>query len=275
MERQNLKVHSILQDASARLDSVTQRPQHEAKILLAHTLNVEPIWLITHSNDEIDIKDSKRFDELVARREKYEPIEYITNSVSFYSDTFFIQKGALIPRPETELLVDLVSRHITSNMSMVEVGVGSGALSITLCKLHPDLKVIATDISVDALEVAKRNVALHNVANQITLINTNMLDSVNKYFDIIVSNPPYIANSCKLEPNLDYEPSQALYGGEVGDEFLLQLIDEAIKREVKFLFCEMGYDQRESIKKYCNERSLHVSFYKDLSNLDRGFVIEF
>ena len=275
MQNHHLKVDNLLKSASKKLVYVAQRPQNEAKILLAYILDVEQIWFVIHLNDEITNEQYKKFESLIERRANNEPIEYITNRVSFYSRTFFIKEGALIPRPETELLVDLASEYIKPNMKIAEVGVGSGALSVTLCKLHPKISVVATDISNDALAVARKNIKIHLLEEKITLINTNLLDNVEEKLDIIISNPPYIANDCKLESNLDYEPSLALYGGDIGDELLLRLIDVAINKKVKFLLCEMGYDQRKSIQSYCDENSLNVKFYKDLSKLDRGFVIEF
>jgi len=275
LQNNHLWIVNLLNDASAKLKDVAQRPQNEAKILLSYILDVEQIWFITHSQHEVTNEQYNQFSRLVERRVGYEPIEYITNRVSFYSHTFFIKEGALIPRPETEILVDLASKYIKPKMKIAEVGVGSGALSVTLCKLHSDITVIATDISEDALFVARKNIKDNHLEEQITLINTDLLEGVEERLDIIISNPPYIANECKLEVNLDYEPSLALYGGDVGDEFLLRLINEAISRKIKFLLCEMGFDQRESIQRYCKERAVNVEFYKDLSGLDRGFIIEF
>ena len=275
MQNNHFRIVNLLNDASAKLKDVAQRPQNEAKILLSHILDVEQIWFITHSEYEVTNEQYNQYNRLVERRVGYEPIEYITNRVSFYSHTFFIKEGALIPRPETEILVDLASKYIKPKMKIAEVGVGSGALSITLCRLHSDITVIATDISEDALSIAKKNISDNLLEKRITLVNTDLLGGVGENFDIIISNPPYIANDCKLEVNLDYEPNLALYGGDVGDELLLRLINEAMIRKVKFLLCEMGYDQRESIQKHCNKYALNVVFYKDLSKLDRGFVIEF
>jgi len=275
LQNNHFRIVNLLNDASAKLKDVAQRPQNEAKILLSHILDVEQIWFITHSEYEVTNEQYNQYNRLVERRVGYEPIEYITNRVSFYSHTFFIKEGALIPRPETEILVDLASKYIKPKMKIAEVGVGSGALSITLCRLHSDITVIATDISEDALSIAKKNISDNLLEKRITLVNTDLLGGVGENFDIIISNPPYIANDCKLEVNLDYEPNLALYGGDVGDELLLRLINEAMIRKVKFLLCEMGYDQRESIQKHCNKYALNVVFYKDLSKLDRGFVIEF
>jgi len=275
LQNNHLWIANLLKDASVKLKDVAQRPQNEAKILLSHILDVEQIWFITHSSYAVTNEQYEKFNTLIERRVGYEPIEYITNSVSFYSHTFFIKEGALIPRPETEILVDLASKYIKPKMKIAEVGVGSGALSVTLCKLHSDITVIATDISEDALFVAKKNVTDNHLEERITLVKTDLLDGVEESLDVIISNPPYIANDCKLEANLDYEPNLALYGGDIGDELLLRLINDSIVRKVKFLLCEMGYDQRESIQKYCNKYALNVVFYKDLSKLDRGFVIEF
>ncbi|WP_458699484.1 peptide chain release factor N(5)-glutamine methyltransferase [Sulfurospirillum sp. 1307] len=257
-----IKAVDILKDSS-------EIPQKEARILLAHHLKKDQIFLIT--NEDKKIVDEKYF-ELIQKRANHEPVEYITNSAMFYSREFYVDSRVLIPRPETELLVDLVVSTCKGlkRAKIVEIGTGSGIISIMLAILLPKAKIKAIDISNDALDVAKINAKKHGVEDKIEFIQSNLLENVkDNSFDMLVSNPPYIANDESLHVGLSYEPSLALYGGEVGDEILKDIIDTFKQRDIKYLACEMGYDQREKILSYAN----NAEFYKDLAGLDRGFII--
>ncbi len=265
-----MKIKEAIQNSKIYLENVTNRWIYEAQILLSHLLQKDIIYLHLNDNLSLDEDIKLKFFELLKRRANFEPIEYLTNSVNFYSNEFYIDNRALIPRPETELLIDEVLKLNNIN-KVAEIGVGSGIISIMLKKLNQNLKIVATDISKDALEVAKINADKHNA--KIEFIHSNLLDFVNEEFDLIVSNPPYIAKDIKLEKNLSFEPQNALFGGEIGDEILKNIIDLAIKKKVKYLACEMGYDQKEKILNYISSNK--VTFYKDLAGFNRGFVIKF
>lgn len=218
------------------------------------------------------------YKEYISRLNNDEPIEYITNKVSFYSNEFFIAQGALIPRPETEILIDITCK-LTKDLksfNLAEIGVGSGIISIMLNRLCKNIhSTTASDISNQALKIASKNISNFELQDKITLVNTNLLDNINQDFDVIVSNPPYIANDYTVENNLSYEPQNALFGGVQGDEILIQIIDLFLSSKAKYLICEMGYDQKEPIKEYLkNNDNIKLSFYKDLSGFDRGFYIE-
>ena len=267
-------IREILRDSAKRLENVAQNPYKEASLLLSSFLHVEPIWLISHDEDIIETPSS--FLKNIQKREDYCPLEYLLNSVSFYSRDFYVDKRVLIPRPETEILVDLTiscSKELNQPI-IVEVGTGSGVVSILLA-LHVDnAKIIAADISNDALEVAKINAKKHGVFDKIEFRNSNILDNIKEDIDILVSNPPYIKKGEVLEKNLSYEPDIALFGGDIGDEILKHLIDETISRDIKTLACEMGYDQREKVEKSLKKYSIEAEFYKDLAGFDRGFVVK-
>ena len=238
-------------------------------------LQKDELLLITNQSAEVSNVD--RLYEWVERRAKNEPLEYITNSVSFYSQEFFIAPGALIPRPETELLIDDVLKNFPdtdAKMTFVEVGVGSGIISIMLAKKFPNSKIIAVDISPKALEVAKINIAKFGLENRIELRLGSLLEPVGEHIDYLVSNLPYIEDGVELESNLDYEPQNALVGGEIGDDIIKELLDEVLRREIKFFSCEIGYDQKGKITAYLeNIKNKQLEFYKDLSDFDRGFTI--
>ena len=260
-----------------QLQEACERPSFESELLLAFHLKQDRMYLITH-NDKI-VDDHESFEKLVQRRVVNEPYEYIAGEASFYDIHLSVEKGVLIPRPETEILIDLVSKIIEKeNITQVaEIGVGSGAISVVLARKFPQLKVIATDICDTPLKVAGRNIETFGLAGQIELRKSNLIDEVPEPLEMVVSNPPYIAEDFILESNvLDYEPKEALFGGRVGDELLKQIILDVKAREIKYLACEMGYDQKEPLQAFVNKFGVKsINFYKDLAGFDRGFLIEF
>ena len=275
MKEKLLHIKELLSYSAEQLREVTDIPQKEAMILLAHVLGCETSWILIHSHDEI--KPDEHFFELLKRRVSHEPLEYILGKASFYGKEFNVDSRVLIPRPETEILVDKaveLARELPQNAHIVEIGCGSGIISIMLSLLLPEAKLTAVDISMDALNVSKQNAQKHGVDKNITFIESSYLDNVEGKIDMIVSNPPYIANDKSLGIGLSYEPSLALYGGSRGDEMLCHIVDIFQERKVKVLACEMGYDQREPMHLYAHSKGLAIDFYKDLAGLDRGFWIK-
>ncbi len=249
--------------------------QKEARILLAHHLGCDALSLILKEAESVEDVDA--YFALIERAKNSEPLEYITQEVSFYGENFFIKKGALIPRPETEILIDKVlevAKNI-KNPKIAEIGVGSGIISIMIAKLRKDATITATDISKEAIEIAKTNASRFGVAKQIRFIHTPYLIDIQQKFDIIISNPPYIAEDAPLERNLAYEPDIALFGGKKGDEILKNIIDIAAYHDNCVLCCEMGYDQKEPLQRYMADKNLaQARFYKDLAGFDRGFILK-
>jgi len=268
-------IKDALSEGRKLLKDITDIPQKEAMILALNILKKDQSYLFLHENDKFEKYDE--FISLVRRRANGEPVEYITKQVSFYGENFFIDKGALIPRPETEILIDETIKNINKTgikyPTIAEIGTGSGIISIILSLKLPNVKIIATDISKDALKIAKKNIEIFDLQKNITLANTSYLDGVNNDIDIIVSNPPYVSNSFKVAKPLYYEPKEAIFGGENGDEILLDIVKLAKKRKVIFLACEMGYDQKEKMTNILiQEKFKNFYFYKDLAMLERGFI---
>lgn len=263
--------------ATSKLKEVCERPQYEAELLLAYHLNSDRMYLVMHDRDSLE--DVEAFQALVERRSKNEPYEYIVGEASFYDIHLAVEEGVLIPRPETEILIDLVAEIIEKEdiTRIAEIGVGTGAISIVLARKFPELQSIATDICDAPLRVAQINSETFGLEKQITLRKSNLIDEVNEPIELVVSNPPYIAEDFLLESNVvDYEPKEALFGGRVGDELLKQIILDVKERGIKWLACEMGYDQKEPLLAFINELGVKsIQFYKDLAGFDRGFVIEF
>jgi len=269
-------VKDILKEITNTLNPFIPRASREAQLLLMYHLDVDELWLLTNQNSEIN--DVEKLLEMVQRRSQNEPLEYITNRVSFYSEEFYIDEGALIPRPETELFIDEVLKNIpnkSKDISFVEVGVGSGIISIMLALNLPNAKFIAVDISQKAIEVSKKNIKKFNLEDRIELRLGSLLEPIDETFDYLISNPPYIAQAAPLESNLSYEPQNALFGGDIGDEIINKLLDEVLRRKINFFTCEIGYDQKATIASKLNDKTLSsLEFYKDLSDFDRGFTLK-
>lgn len=247
-----------------------------SQILLSFVLDKDMVYLHIH-DDIVSPSHTQQYKELIQRACNSEPIEYILGKVSFYSKEFFVNKNVLIPRPETELLIDNVLSNIddkNDSLSIAEIGVGSGVVSIILSMHLQNARFIASDISQEAIDVAIRNTLLYRV-NNISFVHTSLLEGVDRCIDILISNPPYIQNNMKLDANLGFEPQIALFGGVDGDEILREIIDVAYVKNVKILACEIGYDQRDRLTKYIKQNYEYESlvFYKDLSQYDRGFVL--
>ncbi|MDF1879214.1 peptide chain release factor N(5)-glutamine methyltransferase [Sulfurimonas sp. SAG-AH-194-C20] len=274
--RSKYLVKELLSEITELLVPHIPRAPREAQLLLMAHLDKDELWLITHQSTEVE--DTQDLFQWVKRRVKNEPFEYITNRVSFYSEEFFIKEGALIPRPETELLIDEVFKTYedkNTNITFVEVGIGSGIISIILARHYVNARFIAVDISQDALDIAKVNIEKFGLSSRIELRLGSLLEPISEKVDYLVSNPPYIENGVSLESNLDYEPQNALFGGEVGDEIIKELLGEVLKQKIKFFTCEMGYDQQDKIRLYLENKNIHsLEFYKDYSSFDRGFTLK-
>lgn len=272
----------IIKEYTPLLRDITHVPQKEVEILILHLVGQNTIWL--HLNYDKECTCQKELEKLVKKRATNYPLEYITNRASFYGEVFEVADGVLIPRPETEILVEKaenllrIIKEKQSNIRVIEIGTGSGIISVMLAILLVDVEIIAVDINDKALELAQRNAKKFDVENKITFIKSDLFENISDdlEFDMCISNPPYIANNYKLPSNVKYEPSNALFGGEVGDELLVDIIKYTHKRGIKYLFCEMGYDQKKPLGKYLEQFSpKKVEFYKDLDKFDRGFEVEF
>lgn len=240
-----------------------------AYCLMSFHLGKNREWIFLHSNDSLERQSE--FITLLDRYRDGEPLEYITRRCEFMGREFEVGSGVLIPRVESEILVqkalDIAKKF--NSISIAEIGVGSGIISISLALELKNAKIVASDISSKALEFARIN--RDKFGANVELVNTNYLDGIDGEFDIIISNPPYIAKDYPLDKWVLNEPKTALIGGKVGDE-ILKDIAKIAKSKAKYLICEMGYDQRESMKNYLDMLGFESEFYRDLAGLDRGFV---
>lgn len=251
--------------------------RNEIEYILTKLLNKDKMFL--HLNPDYEF-DEKKFLEIIELRKKEYPLEYIFNEAYFYGDKFYIEEGVLIPRDDTEPLIDILIneldyyvKYLAQNQkpTITEIGIGSGIISITLAKKF-DAKFIATDISEQAIKISKINAKNHNV--DIDIRKCNLLECVDEKIDILISNPPYVEEEWEFEA-LKYEPKEAIFAKDNGTYLLKEIVKEGLKRKVKLIACEMGYNQKELMEEFFKELNIKdYYFYKDLNNLDRGFVIK-
>lgn len=263
----------------------TRNPKLDAQVLLAHCLEKPTAYLFAHGDQELDTDISDLFMRLIERRARHEPVAYLLGEKDFYKRTFTVSPATLIPRPETELLVDLVRQEIDNNSLIVDVGTGSGAIAITLAA-ETGCEVIAVDQSHEALKVAHQNAKRHEVSDKIAFLEGNLLkpffESYNAWSPrsrpatlLIAANLPYLTGRQweGLDPDVkNYEPKTALVGGldglELYDELLMQLAARSKDLPAKIkIFFEIDPTQASAasalIKHYFREAE--ITGVRDLS----------
>lgn len=273
-----MTIQQFIKENIIKLKGITDIPQKELYILLGFVMQKDFIWLTLNNMYILKEEYLDTLNKYVELRANAYPIEYITGTASFYSEEFEVRDGVLIPRPETEILIDKAYEILSkiSSPKVLEIGVGSGIISTMLAKKIPDIKIIAVDINPKALELSLQNALKHQVADKIEFRLSDMFENVqSEYFDMLVSNPPYIASDFVLPKNVTYEPKEALFGGIKGDEMIISMIKECKDRNIKYFCCEMGYDQKEVFTKEFLKYECEFEFYEDYSGFDRGFTLEF
>lgn len=255
----------------------------DAEVLLRYALGCSREELFIRYNDAIDEEKVKFYLEIIERRKKREPVAYIIGKKEFFSREFCVSHKVMIPRPETETVVEKAMEIIASNnlKRIIDIGTGSGIIAITISLNFPELEIYATDISEDALEVARRNAILHGVDSRIKFIRSDLFRQIDPEmkFDLVVSNPPYIPTSeisFLPEEIRNYEPKIAFDGGHDGLEIIRRIARDAHSylEDGGFLILEIGDGQASSvleILKGCNY--IDSMIFKDLSGKQRCLVI--
>ncbi len=231
-------------------DAGIAEARRESSSLLAFVLQKDAAFLIAHSEDELSANQKILFESCVSRRAKNEPFQYIVGRQEFYGLEFEVTPDVLIPRPETEILVECAVNIMSGleNPRFCEIGVGSGCISVSILHAVASASAIGVDISQRALDMARRNAERHNVAQRLKLHESNAFSEVTGEFDLIVSNPPYVPHghleSLQAEVR-DYEPQLALDGGEDGLSIIENIIRESPEflKPQGFLLLEIGFDQ--------------------------------
>lgn len=257
-----------------------ENPIKCAKLVLAYVLKQEKEYLVINDNKEITKAQEENFLKLINKLIEGYPIQYLTNKQEFMKLDFYVNENVLIPRQDTEILVEEIIKLTNNNTyKILDLCTGSGAIAISLAKYIENCNIYATDISKNAIEVAKINAKNNYVDKKIKFINTNMFKNINnEMFDIIVSNPPYIKTSDidNLDTNVKYEPIIALDGGKTGLKFYEIIIDNAYKYLNKngYLCLEIGYNQKKDVCELLknSDKYKDIIVKKDLNGNDRVVI---
>jgi len=253
----------------------------DIEILKEHFTGKNRAFFLAHPEYRIPAADQRRLDEAIKRYQAGEPAAYITGSVSFFGRDFFVSPDCLIPRSDTEFLVQKLIAALPRGGCFADLCTGSGCIAITALKQVSDCSCLAVDLSSKALAVAQKNAAIHDVSRRIVFMQADVLrpDFMLGYsFDCIVSNPPYIPSAVvdTLDESVKKEPRMALDGGEDGLRFYRFMIPAYMKflNPGGTLLFEIGYDQGEAVKEICIESGVACTVCKDLSGNDRVAIIK-
>ena len=260
--------------------AVTSDANIETEAILEHITKLKKIQIYSNPETPISNEEIKIAKNIIDRRKNREPLPYIINSWDFYGLTFFLNSDVLIPRPETEILVDTALYWLNSRQNSIQliadIGTGSGCIGIAIAMHHSSSKIIAVDVSKKALETACRNIHNYNLSKRIHLINGDLLNSIDSKLDLIIANLPYVPNKDSLdlqEEIIKFEPHQALFGGEKGTEIIENLILQSkkyLEKDGCFLI-EINPPQANEL----NEKIVNTwpekqtKIIKDLSGSDR------
>ena len=301
-----LDIRAALKEGMARLRAA-QVASHTlaAELLLLHTLGRDRAWLYAHPEERLEPDAAEKYFALVTRRAAGEPTQYLTGKQEFWGLEFEVTPAVLIPRPETEHVVEVALERLgprgikirldtgepSAPLRVADVGTGSGCLAVALAHELPHATLFATDISGAALEVARRNAARHGVADRIHFLQTNLLEALVVSplatshsplpFDLIVSNPPYVArNEAGTLPRevREHEPETALFGGPTGLEIYARLIEQAgaLLRPGGILVLELGYNAADHVRSIVQAQRawVNTSITNDLAGIPRVLATE-
>ena len=251
-----------------------------AKILLGELIGLNPLELLNHLSDIVPLDKAELYKNEVLALEEGKPLQYVIGYVNFYGNKFYINENVLIPRFETEELVEntieYIKKYFEEPVDIIDLGTGSGVIGLTLEKKISTNSVDLVDISLDALKITQKNV--ENLNSKANIINNNFLENINKKYDVIISNPPYIMNNEEIESIVkNNEPHIALYGGEDGLDAYRNILKEARKnlKEKGLIAFEIGYKQKKAIEElaYYYLDNIKVICKKDLQGKDRMLFI--
>jgi release factor glutamine methyltransferase len=252
-----------------------ENPRLNAEHLFAHVLGQSRMELYLEFERPLTENQLVPLRELVKRRGQGEPLQHLLGTVEFCGLTFAIDKRSMVPRPETEELVELLQSRIENRESrIVDVGTGSGVIALSLAKQFPNAEIVATDISEYALALARENAARIKPGERVQFRKSNLLDDIDGVFDIIVANLPYISTQDRssLSREVLHDPEVALFGGHRGDELICQLIEQAPARLKPggLLALEIGLDQAEGLLEFLRQKNYHdIELKRDYSSIPR------
>jgi len=252
----------------------------DSELLLSKVIKKDRKFILLNLDKELDQSDQDNFKELIIKRSKGKPLAYLTGIKSFWNYDFKINEKILIPRPDSEIIIEQVLDIYKNknNLNFLEVGVGSGCIALSILKEKKSFLATGIDLSQDCIEICRDNASKLGVSNRIKLLKSDVDNLIFRKYDLIISNPPYIKkfDLSKLDKGVkDYEPKLALDGGLDG----LSVIEKVVKKSSELikthgkLILEIGYDQREPVKKMLNENNFYVNkIVEDLARNDRCIV---
>jgi release factor glutamine methyltransferase len=254
----------LLRDGAGILASIGNDAASDARVLLGHCLGLTHADLIKNQNDSVSDSHIELYYQYLMRRRSGEPRAYILGFENFYGEQFEVNSSVLIPRPETEMIIELSAKRRSHLDTILDIGTGSGCIAIALAKIFPNARVVAVDISPDALNVARRNATrILGPENRIEWVCADFCDWQIPYpFDLVASNPPYLAEH-EVKPN-HYEPRSAFYAGEEGVDFyraIAQRKTELLK-DHGLMLMEIGYQQAGQVQQLFPSSVLHFDLAK-------------
>jgi len=262
-----MNLRTILNKASKKLKKNNIKTfQIDSEILLANTINKDRKYIILNFNDQIKKLYLKKFNELIDRRSKGEPVAYLIKKKEFWNETFYINEKVLIPRPDTEIIVESVLSMFPKNsrLQMLDIGTGSGCIILSILKERPNFYGTGIDISKNSVDVCKYNTQLFNLSNRVKFYNSDVDNFIIGKYDLITSNPAYIdLLSLKyLEKDvINFEPKLALNGGLDGFSQIRKVVNKAavlIKKNGKFVL-EIGFNQKDKVQKILREKNFYIN----------------
>lgn len=278
-----MTIHKVLKEATGRLGEISATPLLDAQVLLCHVLEVERLYLIINKDRALTNKETFEYNEMIEKRLDGMPVQYIIRNQEFMGLDFYVEEGVLVPRPDTEILIEKILDSIDPDgkYNIVDIGTGSGAITVSLAKFIKNAHVYSIDISMKALNIARKNAHTHGVTSKISFLNGSLFEPLENIdikgnVDVLVSNPPYIPSEeiRKLQIEVaKYEPRIALDGGVDGLDFYRKIVDNGPEylRSGGILALEVGHDQARKVADLMKEKNRYVEIQitKDLAGIER------
>ena len=280
----NLSIANAVIEGAQRLgDAAVPEARRHAGSLLAHVLGRDRSFLTAHADEAVTEEELESFRVLIKRRGGGEPMQYITGHQEFFKLDFEVTPAVLIPRPETELIVEAGLELLRNDPKphLADIGTGSGCLAISMLHEMSAARAVATDVSPPALEVARRNAERHGVLDRLELLESDCFSALEAFgsFSLIVSNPPYVSDYelKSLQREVNYEPRAALAGGPDGLSVIRRLLIEArpFLRSGGYFVFEIGFEQSEAVEQLIDRRYWKlIEIRRDLQQIPRTFVLQ-
>ena len=276
-----MNIQTLLNKANKILGSSSSKsPKLDSEILLSEAINKNRQYLILNSNEELIKENIKSFENLLKRRKRGEPIAYLVKKKEFWKQNFYINKNVLIPRPDTELLVEETLKlfNVNSKLNILDIGTGSGCILLSILKERRNFFGTGIDISKKAINVARFNAKMHQLSNRVKFYNSDVDKFLIGKYDLIISNPPYIKQQdlkCLEVDVRNFEPKLALDGGKDGFSQIIKVISKTsmlLKKNGKFIL-EMGFNQKNRILNILRQNNFLINkVIKDYGKNDRCVI---